>query len=117
MWGNSLAFGSAIRFGPADAMSDRVRRTIRNSKAAKNVVRAQYEAQGYRVTPRSPRKGGADFDVEGFDLWRGVWVRETVKVKTRSGTLTKKQRAEKRRVERAGGKYTEKRVKSLWPFF
>lgn len=117
MWGAAPNFSGAVTFGPTAARSEHVRRNIRNSRAAKNLIRAQYEARGDIVTPRDPRKGGADFEAERFNWWTGRWERETVKVKTRTGQLTKKQRAEKRRTERSGGKYLVPRVLSLWPFF
>jgi hypothetical protein len=117
MWGTTPNFSEAIRFGPAAARSERVRRNIRKSRVAKNQVQAQYEARGWRVTPRDQRKGGADFEAERFDLWKGIWERETVKAKAGSGQLTKKQRAEKRRTEKAGGNYVVARVRSLWPFW
>lgn len=117
MWGVAPSFSGAIRFGPADERGARVRRGIRKAKAAKNVVRAQHEMQGWRVTARDPRKGGADFDEERFDIWNGGWQRRAVKVKAGGAQLTKKQRAEKRRTERAGGNYLVEGVRSLWPFF
>lgn len=117
MGGSAPSFSGAIRFGPADARSERARTNHRKGRTAKNLVRAQYEASGWAVEPRDQRKGGADIEARRFNIWDGTIEHKTVKVKAGSGQLTKKQRAEKRRTEKARGNYVVERVRSLWPFF